>query len=66
MDKIELPLLKGRDREKCIPFAVIVGVIILVVILSITFLSLTFKKDYKLHYSEKSNLDYKVYLKENK
>ena len=65
MDKVELPLLKGRDREKCIPFAVVVGVIVLVVILSITFLSLTFKKDYKLHYSEKSNLDYKVYLKEN-
>ena len=65
MDKIELPLLKGKDKEKCIPLTITVGLIILVVILSVTFLSLTIKRDYKMHYSETSNLDYKVYLKKN-
>ena len=27
MEKMELPLLKGSDREKCIPITVIVGLI---------------------------------------
>ena len=31
MEKMELPLLKGSDREKCIPITVIVGLIGLVV-----------------------------------
>ena len=65
MDKVELPLLKGKEREKCIPLAVIVGVAILIFVLSLAFLSLTFEQDYKLHYSETSDLDYKVYLKKN-
>lgn len=64
-EKIELPLLKGSDREKCIPASIIVGSIILLIILLIAFFSLTFKGTYTLHYSESSNLDYKVYLKEN-
>lgn len=63
--KVELPLLKGSDREKCIPAAVIVGLIIMVIIFFIACLSLTIKAEYTLHYSENSNLDYKVYLKEN-
>lgn len=65
MEKFELPLLKGKDKEKYIPLTIVVGIAILAVLLTITILSLTFKKDYKLHYNESSNLDYKVYLKPN-
>lgn len=65
MDKIELPLLKGKDREKCIPLAVILGLVLLVIILAVTSLSLNLKKEYKLHYDERSALDYKVFLKQN-
>ena len=65
MDKMELPLLKGKDREKFIPASVIVGLILMLVIFLLAMLSLTFKGTYKLHYSDNSNLDYKVYLKEN-
>lgn len=64
-EKIELPLLKGSDREKAIPVSIVIGSIVLLIILLITFFSLTFKRTYTLHYSENSNLDYKVYLKEN-
>lgn len=64
-EKVELPLLKGSDREKCIPVAVIVGVVFFLVVFLIACLSLTFKGTYTLHYSENSNLDYKVFLKEN-
>lgn len=65
MEKIELPLLKGKDREKYIPLTIVVGVAFLAILLTITTLSLTFNKDYKLHYSETSDLDYQVYLKPN-
>ncbi len=64
-EKIELPLLKGSDREKCIPLAVIIGLIFLLVIFLIACLSLTFKGTYTLHYDENSRLDYKVYLVDN-
>lgn len=64
-EKLELPLLKGSDREKCIPASIIVGTIILLFILLIAFFSLTVKGTYTLHYNEKSDLDYKVYLKKN-
>ena len=47
MDKIELPLLKGKDTEKCIPFTVVVGLGILIFILAIACLSLNLKKEYK-------------------
>ena len=64
-EKIELPLLKGKDREKAIPIVVVCGIIGMLLILLIVCLSLTFKREYKLHYSDVSNLDYNVYLKEN-
>lgn len=64
-DKIELPVLKGSDREKVIPLSIVVGTIVLLFILLITFFSLTFKKTYTLHYSENSDINYKVYLKDN-
>ena len=65
MEKIELPLLKGKDREKYIPLTIVVGVAVLAILLTITVLSLTFNNDYKLHYSETSDLDYQVHLKPN-
>lgn len=66
MDKIELPLLKGnKDNEKIIPLTVIVGLIILIISFFVALASISFKSTYKLHYKDKSNLDYKVYLKEN-
>lgn len=65
MEKFELPVLKGKDREKYIPLTIVIGTAVLAVLIGILTLSLTFKKDYKLHYSEQSNLDYKVYLKQN-
>lgn len=65
MDKIELPLLKGNQREKGIPISITLGLIALIIFFIIACLSLTIKNTYKLHYSENSNLDYKVYLKAN-
>lgn len=65
MEKVELPLLKGDNKEKYIPYTLIIGIIILVILLLLTCLSLTFRKTYKIHYSDNSSLDYKVYLKEN-
>lgn len=65
MEKMELPLLKGSDREKCIPLTVIIGLVCLVVFFLLASLALTFKSNYKLHYSENSNLDYTVNLKDN-
>lgn len=65
MDKVELPLLKGKEREKGIPISITVGLIALIIFFIIGCLSLTVKSTYKLHYSESSNLDYKVFLKEN-
>ncbi len=64
-EKIELPLLKGKDREKAIPIVVVCGIIGMLLILLVVCLSLTFKREYKLHYSDVSNLDYNVYLKDN-
>lgn len=64
-DKIELPLLKGSDREKAIPLAVVFGIIGMLIIVLIGCLSLTIKGEYTLQYSDKSKIDYNVYLKEN-
>lgn len=64
-ENIELPQLKSVDREKCIPAALIVGIIFLFFVLIILCFSLTFKRTYTLRYNENSNLDYKVYLKPN-
>lgn len=64
-DNIELPLLKGSDREKAIPLAVIFGIIGMLIIILIGCLSLTVKGEYTLTYSDVGKLDYKVYLKEN-
>lgn len=65
MEKVELPILRGNNSKKSIPMTVTVGLIILIVLLLITSLSLTFKKTYKINYSDSSALDYKVYLKNN-
>lgn len=65
MEKLELPLLKGDDREKCIPLTVIIGLVCLVVFFLLASLALTFKSAYKLHYDETSSLNYTVKLKSN-
>lgn len=65
MDKVELPLLKGEDKERYIPGALIIGFAALFIIFVITCLSLTIKKQVNLHYSESSFLNYNVYLKPN-
>ena len=65
MDKVELPLLRGKEREKGIPISVIAGLVFLIFFFVVAFLSLTIKNTYKLHYSETSNLDYRVYLQKN-
>ena len=62
---IELPLLKGKPKEKYIPISIFIGIAILLVLILVASLAFTFRKGYKIHYSEKSNIDYKVYLKEN-
>lgn len=64
-ENIELPQLKSVDKEKCIPIAIVTGIVFLFFVLVILCFSLTFKKTYTLHYNENSNLDYKVYLKPN-
>lgn len=63
--KNNLSFLEEDDKEKVIPIAVIYGVIGMLVILLIASLSLTFKKEYALRYTEHSDLDYNVYLKDN-
>lgn len=64
-EKIEILLGEENDNEKAIPIAVAAGIIIMLVIVLIGCLSLTFQKEYVVHYTDKSNLDYNVYLKQN-
>lgn len=59
---VELPLLKGKPKEKYIPISIIIGTVGILVLLLIASLAFTFKSTYKLHYSEKSYIDYKIYL----
>ncbi len=66
MEKMELPLLKGSDREKCIPITVIVGLIGLVVFFLTCIFSFNFIKVIISYIIVKnSNLDYTVNLKDN-
>lgn len=53
------------ETEKTIPITVITGILIMLVIILVGCLSLTFQKEYVVHYTDKSNLDYNVYLKQN-
>ena len=62
---IELPLLKGKPKEKYIPLSVGIGALVLLMLLLIASFAFTIKRTIKLHYSERSNIDYKVYLKPN-
>ena len=49
MDKVELPLLRGNEREKGIPISVVAGLVFLIVFLIVAFLSITIKNTYKFH-----------------
>jgi len=64
-EKIEILFTGDEGEEKAIPIAIITGIIIMLVIVLIGCLSLTFQKEYVVHYTDKSNLDYNVYLKPN-
>lgn len=64
-EKIEVLFTGEEDKEKAIPIAVISGIIIMLVVVLIGCLSLTFQKEYVVHYTDNSNLDYNVYLKPN-
>ena len=64
-EKVELPALKGKIEDYKIPVTVIIGLVILIILFLLSLASLTIKNTYKLHYSEQSNLDYKVFLKDN-
>lgn len=65
MDLKGLTVFKGKDREKVIPYTFVIGIAILVLLLVVMFFSLTIKRTYKVNYSDSSNLDYRVYLKDN-
>lgn len=53
------------ETKKTIPVTVVSGILIMLVIILIGCLSLTFQKEYVVNYTDKSNLDYNVYLKPN-
>lgn len=53
------------ETRKTIPMTILFGILVMLVIVLIGCLSLTFQKEYSVNYTEKSNLDYKVYLKPN-
>lgn len=65
MDKINEYLKNGKNREEVLPLTIVVGLVVLIILSFILSLSFDFKKISKMHYEEKSNLDYRVYLKEN-
>lgn len=64
-EKIEVLFNGEEENEKAIPITIAIGTIIMLVIILIGCLSLTFQKEYVVHYTDNSNLDYKVYLKPN-
>ena len=64
MDNNEQVLTEQQEKQK-ITKTIIIGVVVLVVILLVSILSITVKRNYSLHYSENSDLDYKVYLEKN-
>lgn len=65
MKKIKNYLDDGEKREKILLFSIITGLVILIVLGCILTLTFDFRKTKTMHYEEKSNLDYKVFLKEN-
>ena len=65
MKKIKNYLSDGEKREEILPFSIIFGLVVLIVLGCILTFSFDFRKTKTMHYEEKSNLDYKVYLKEN-
>lgn len=53
------------SREELIPLSIILGLVILIILGCVLSISFDFRKTRTMHYEEKSDLDYKVYLKEN-
>lgn len=65
MKKLKSYLSDGEKREEILPFSIIFGLVVLIILGCILTFSFDFRKTKTMHYEEKSNLDYKVYLKEN-
>lgn len=65
MKKLKSYLSDGEKREEILPFSIIFGLVVLIILGCILTFSFDFRKIKTMHYEEKSNLDYKVYLKEN-
>lgn len=61
----EVNELTEKQEKQKITRTITIGIIILVVIFLVSILSITVKRNYSLHYSENSDLDYKVYLEKN-
>lgn len=53
------------ETRKTIPITVLSGILVMLVIILIGCLSLTFQKEYSVNYTDKSDLDYNVFLKQN-
>ncbi len=64
-DEIEVLVSSDDENEKAIPIAIVSGIVLMLVIVLIGCLSFTFQKEYVVHYTDRSNLDYNVYLKPN-
>jgi hypothetical protein len=60
-----MSIIRGKPNEKYIPISIAIGSAVLLILIVIASLAFTFNKGYIVHYSEKSNIDYKVYLKPN-
>ena len=54
-----------KKRTRTIAILIFVVIAVLLAAISIIFISINSEKNYYIHYDEKSDLDYKVYLKEN-
>ncbi len=63
--QISKVMQETKKRTKTIAILIFVIVAILLSAISIIFISINNEKNYYIHYDEKSDLDYKVYLKEN-
>ena len=67
MDRKQINKVMQETKKRSRTIAVLIFVVIAVLLaaISIIFISINREKNYYIHYDEKSNLDYKVYLKEN-
>lgn len=63
--QISKVMQETKKRTRTIAILIFVVIAVLLAAISIIFISINSEKNYYIHYDEKSDLDYKVYLKEN-